>query len=545
MAQLPPGFVLDEEPQASANGLPPGFVLDEPANAPQQTVLQANKRDREMSTAEYAEDALRAGRVGVAKGVTGIAGLPGEGHRLGTWLGDLIAEKLGMSEGREAFKKTMDFGRPQTGSEMFEEAQAAARPAPNVTQLVTGEQPQGPLDYKPKTIAGEYGQTIGEFIPGAIGPGGPIRKAAEVIIPALASETAGQVTKGTEAEPWARLAAGAIGGVAAAGSGGSVSKIAAKGAPTQETVKAGADALYDKLRNAGITYDANSYDLMARNLAGQLRQKGFRGRTAKETADTLDYIFEHVGTSPDYGDFAAIRENAGQLLRSADKRERLFGGIIVDALDNFASKSPLITNGSVPANQVAPLMKEARGLAQRNIKARVVEDAIEAARNTASGFENGLRIEFRKILNNPKRRAGFTPTEIEAFKEIVRGTTAQNLAAQIGRLGIGTGTKTAKSALLPLMAGGGGAAIDPLIGAGVVATASGIKYAAAKNAERIADRTVKTVLAGKDAQRKALLAKRAEQLKVQLRRLLALDNSLRSSGALSPEAIQNNNGGNR
>lgn len=536
--QLPPGFVLDRKPQAAPQtraALPPGFVLDRPQAATpaprpgDPTVFKRAPAEMPLTAGEYAEDALKSFGVGAAKGVIGLAGLPGDIREGTRGVANWISQQFGASPemARQIADGLINAGAiALPGSQYLPTSGDVTGAVKQAEHALTGSD-TSVLDRQPRSTLGEYSQTFGEYASGAVaGPGGIGRKVVMTAVPALLSETAGQITKGTEAEPYARAIFGLAGGLASAGGGGSVTKIAAKGAPTREVVKAGADALYDQLRAAGIKYDANSYELMARNLTSKLRQEGFRPKTTKEAADTLDYIFEHVGTSPDYGDFAALRENAGKLLVSQDKRERMFGSMIVDALDDFAARSPLMTNGSVPANEVAPLMKEARGLAQRNIKARKVEEAIENARNAASGFENGLRIEFRKILADPKKRAGFTPTEIEAFKEIVRGTSAQNLAAQFGRLGIGVGTKTAKAAFLPALVGGGGAAaIDPFVGGATVAVASGVKHLAAKNAERIADRTMKTVLAGKDAQRAALQAKRAEQVKAGLRRALGMESA--------------------
>lgn len=72
----------------------------------------------------------------------------------------------------------------------------------------------GPL-YKPKTVPEQFISTVGEFAPAAIGGGASLgAKAAQVAAPALLSESAGQLTKGTAAEPYARVAGGMLGGVA-------------------------------------------------------------------------------------------------------------------------------------------------------------------------------------------------------------------------------------------------------------------------------------------------------------------------------------------
>lgn len=67
----------------------------------------------------------------------------------------------------------------------------------------------GFTEYEPQRTAGEYAKTMGEFLGGAMAMpyGGPLSAARSVVLPALASETAGQMTKGTEMEGPARLAA--------------------------------------------------------------------------------------------------------------------------------------------------------------------------------------------------------------------------------------------------------------------------------------------------------------------------------------------------
>jgi hypothetical protein len=70
------------------------------------------------------------------------------------------------------------------------------------------------MGYKPKTTAGKYSSTVGEFLPSAAaGPGGIARNLiVQGVIPALASEGAGQMTEGTMYEPYARFLGALVGG---------------------------------------------------------------------------------------------------------------------------------------------------------------------------------------------------------------------------------------------------------------------------------------------------------------------------------------------
>jgi len=85
---------------------------------------------------------------------------------------------------------------------------------PTSSQLQSAVESQTGPFYQPKTIIGDYAQTAGEFVPGALlMPEGSLATNAlrYGLLPALSSETAGQLTKGTAAEPWARAAGGILG----------------------------------------------------------------------------------------------------------------------------------------------------------------------------------------------------------------------------------------------------------------------------------------------------------------------------------------------
>jgi hypothetical protein len=86
----------------------------------------------------------------------------------------------------------------------YDEA-AAARPTQNLIEQVGEFAPsiQQAAEYQPQTLAGEYAQTAGEFLPGAVfTPGGPLsRIGMGVLAPALTSETAGQIAQAANLGP--------------------------------------------------------------------------------------------------------------------------------------------------------------------------------------------------------------------------------------------------------------------------------------------------------------------------------------------------------
>lgn len=145
-------------------------------------------------------DVAKSGGIGVVKGGLGLAGMPGDAREL-------------TAHGVSAAARAAGFDiAPETVSNVMRFMPLGPMSGPSSQEMRGGlEKVTGPL-YEPKTTAGEYAQTAGEFLPAVIG--GPetlgAKLATRVAIPAVTSETAGQLTKGTAAEPFAR-AAGAVG----------------------------------------------------------------------------------------------------------------------------------------------------------------------------------------------------------------------------------------------------------------------------------------------------------------------------------------------
>jgi hypothetical protein len=141
----------------------------------------------------YGEDIVKGAAGGLGRGFAGLAGLPGDIPEYGARGLDWATRKVGGVLGSDI--------APRQAQEPSYGSAAAKRTLEGVT---------GPL-YEPKTIPGQYASTIGEFAPGALIPGSAAARVANTVIPALTSETAGQITKDTAAEPWARAIGGLVG----------------------------------------------------------------------------------------------------------------------------------------------------------------------------------------------------------------------------------------------------------------------------------------------------------------------------------------------
>jgi hypothetical protein len=144
----------------------------------------------EMSVGEVAADVGKSAGIGLVQGGIGLATLPGNIEALGRAGINAAAGMVG--------------ARPPVASE---------------TVLPTYSDWKGRVEnrtgkfYEPKTTLGQYARTGGEFASLALGgPAGFANRAARVALPAITSETAGQMTDGTALEPWARMGGAVLGG---------------------------------------------------------------------------------------------------------------------------------------------------------------------------------------------------------------------------------------------------------------------------------------------------------------------------------------------
>lgn len=221
MSDLPPGFVLDQPADA---GLPSGFVLDKPG---------------------VAEDVAKSAGAGLANAAAGTIGAVGDARSLLGSAVDYAGSKLGFDPSTvKNVANAATYALP--GGRLL----ANAPTSQDVLNTVKNNDPSNLAFYDPKTLAGAYTKTGAEFLPGMLagGEGGlGARFVRNVALPAIGSETAGQITKGTAAEPYARIAGAILSpGIEAA----------ARRAVTPLPASAERQALAETLRNEGVPLTA-------------------------------------------------------------------------------------------------------------------------------------------------------------------------------------------------------------------------------------------------------------------------------------------------
>lgn len=190
---------------ASAGDLPPLTIhRSDPKPSP-----DAQQPAGGPSYGDYAKDALRTIPDGLARGIAGTIGAPIDIPQM-------------IESGARAAQRAITGQTPDEQDAFLREHALGYGLKDYIPKINVGQTLSDAVGatYQPKYLPGQYVNTLAEFAPAALGGGGgAASRLASVVIPALASETAGQAAKGTEMEPFARFGGALLGSGGAAGAG--------------------------------------------------------------------------------------------------------------------------------------------------------------------------------------------------------------------------------------------------------------------------------------------------------------------------------------
>lgn len=259
-------------------------------------------------------------------------------------------------------------------------------------------------------------------------------------------------------------------------------------APSAQELRATAGQLYDQADQV-TNLSRGDFSSAMGNVIQKAERAGLDADLtpgAAKVADRIGAAASDANPNIGFREADILRRKAAVPAGNVSNRtEASIGTRMIEGIDEFIDNADPSLSGVV---------KDAREMWGRLRRVETVEKAIERAGNTASGFENGLRIEFRKILNNPKLLRGFSEQEIAAIKTVVSGTKMGNLMRQIGRMGLGISGQS--NGLGATVSGLGFSALGgPMTGAAAVGIGTLSKVGAERTAKASAQRALGMVAA--------------------------------------------------
>lgn len=291
------------------------------------------------------------------------------------------------------------------------------------------------------------------------------------------------------------------------------SKAFSESVPSIDRLKNEARATYKQIDDMGVTINQQPLGKLSESIAASVKNQGFNSRIHPKVNAALDEIQSLTLSPMTVSEIDTMRRVARSAARSIEPDEARLGALMVRKIDDFFDS---ISGTAISGGQnrdIGPLLKNARIKWGRAKRSELIQEAVDKASLQASGFENGLRTQFRSILNNKRKMAGFSAEERAAMERVVKGGKAENIAKHLGKLGFSEGQ--ASSMLLSSLGVAGGAAIGgptgavavPLIGQASRSVAqrltrNNVKLAdelirAGTNGRKIANAYVKAIPKGK------------------------------------------------
>jgi len=266
---------------------------------------------------------------------------------------------------------------------------------------------------------------------------------------------------------------------------------ATRTAPSTDDLARQGDEVYRSLDARNVRIRPDSFEGLAQRVRGVLDGEGATAAPGlSKTANSALRAIEN-----------RVKNGGSLTLKQLDSIRRITNNIPRDASDDAIRHARLVRNEiddfvynlvdgdlmSGRADNLGAEIKRARDLWKRMKQSGTIQEAIERAQDAASGFENGLRVEFRKLLKDKALMKTLPDEAVQAIREVTQGTALGNTLKKVSRIGFGLGQQG--SSLTGMLASGAGAgaggAVGGPLGAVVGATAPAVVgRAASKGAER-------------------------------------------------------------
>ena len=295
--------------------------------------------------------------------------------------------------------------------------------------------------------------------------GSPALAAAATTIPTVVSEILGGAI--------GKTALTASRGLKKARAAGEIAREIKDAVPDIDQLKTTARGIYKEIDETGAIIKPKAFDSLTQKIERDLSKAGLDPDITPKTSKALARFQELEGQAVTVTELDTLRKVSQNAAKSIEPAEASLGVRMINTIDDFMDKAGPNILKAVDQKDVSGIGKKyrvARDLWGRARKSELLQEAFGKARLQASGFENGVRVQFRSILNNKKNRRFFNKNELKEMRNVVLGGRVENFAKFIGRFGFSEGGATNIIGASLGVAGGAtiagapGAVIVPLVG---------------------------------------------------------------------------------
>lgn len=300
--------------------------------------------------------------------------------------------------------------------------------------------------------------------------------------------------------PWLKFAGNIVGALAGSGGVNAAQNIMARRAaqaaiPTTEELRAAGGAAYNEADNAGLVIRPEAMQRLNQQVRDDLAEFGFDRNLHPRAMAAINRLQEAEGQNISLKGVDLLRRVAAAAAKSQDSSEQTIAGRIIDHIDDMVNNlgADDVLQGNMDEGVAA--LNRARGLWSTMRKSEMIDEAIlkatdrAASTNSGGNLQNTIRQNIRAILDSPAKRRGFNAEEIDAMRQLVRGTVTQNALRTLGRLA------PSSNGWIGILTTMGGAGLGGGIGAGIGATVPLVASGAKAGANALTNRSIEELSA--------------------------------------------------
>lgn len=188
-------------------------------------------------------------------------------------------------------------------------------------------------------------------------------------------------------------------------------------APTIDELRDGSRAIYGALDDIGVRVPANDM----RRLASEAIEIGLEegGPTWSNQGLLQLRALAEAGDDVRLKHLLQARTIAQNSISRSDPH--IAARALRDHIDSFINDLDVNRLTGPGTERAGKQIKMARELYRRAKRSEAISEAMENALDAASGFENGLRSQFRALVRTKDKRKFFTAAEIKAMRDVIHG----------------------------------------------------------------------------------------------------------------------------